>query len=152
MLRNIYPSPALIVLVACGIAISYASQQQASYDPVWLAASTVLFLAGCLLSFNITRNLPSPQVRIIMDRATWQRAKLGLLIGVVSLALSFGWLLWGLHAFAGGGWDEVAIVMGPTIILGLLGLILIYYWLGLWAFGHVQQDEPPAEAQDEQKE
>jgi hypothetical protein len=152
MLKNIYPSPALIVLVVCGIAISYASQQQASYDPTWLAASTVLFLAGCLLSFNITRGLPAPQVRIVMDRATWQRAKLGLLIGIVSLTLSFGWLLWSLHALDRSGWTDVAIILGPTIILGLLGLILIYYWLGLWAFGQVQKDEPPSDAQDGQKE
>ena len=33
MSRTIYPSPALIVLVACGIAISCASQQPQQYDP-----------------------------------------------------------------------------------------------------------------------
>ena len=52
MLR-IYPSPALIILVACGIAISYASQQQQNYDPQWLAICSLLFVAGCLVSFNI---------------------------------------------------------------------------------------------------
>jgi hypothetical protein len=104
------------------------------------------------VSFNITRGLPTPQVHIVMDRATWQRAKLGLLIGLVSLALSFGWLLWTLHALAGNGWTDVAVILGPTIILGLLGLILIYYWLGLWAFGHVRKDEPPPDAPDGQKE
>lgn len=149
MFGSIYPSPALIVLVICGIAISYASQQQAAYDPGWLAACTVLFLAGALLCFNITRSLPATPVRIVMDRATWQRAKLGLAIGLVSLGLSFTWLIWSLHAFAAGSWADVAIIMGPSIVLGLIGLLLVYYWLGLWAFGHVLNDkveneeEPP---------
>jgi hypothetical protein len=33
--------------------------------------------------------------------------------------------------------------MGPTLFFGLIGLILVYYWLGLWAFGEIQKDEPP---------
>jgi hypothetical protein len=33
--------------------------------------------------------------------------------------------------------------MVPTIFFALTGLILVYYWLGLWAFGEVQKDEPP---------
>jgi hypothetical protein len=152
MSRNIYPSPALIILVVCGIVISYASQQQASYDPLWLAACSLLFLAGCLLSFNIMRSLPEARVRIAMSRATWQHAKHGLGIGIACLAVAFGWLLWGLDAFRGGTWTNIAIVMVPTLALGIVGLALVYYWLGLWAFGEVQKDEPLADAQDELKE
>ncbi|HEY3919538.1 MAG TPA: hypothetical protein VGL83_17250 [Stellaceae bacterium] len=141
MFRNIFPSPALMILVACGIAISYASQQAASYDPNLLAICTLLFIAGCVLAFSIVQSLPEMKLRIIMSRTTWQRAKWGLILGVLCIPLAFGWLLWGFYAFGNGSWLDIAIVMGPTLILGLLGLVLIYYWLGLWAFGEVEAPE-----------
>ena len=141
MLR-IYPSPALIILVACGIAISYASQQQQNYDPQWLAICSLLFLAGCLVAFDITKRLPAQPVRISMTRATWERAKVGLGVGLASLAAAFGWLLWGASALPSGDWKSIAVVMVPTLMLGLAGLMLIYYWLGLWAFGEIVKDEP----------
>ena len=141
MLR-IYPSPALIILVACGIAISYASQQQQNYDPQWLAICTVLFLAGCLVSFNIVQKLPAPPMRITMTRATWERAKIGLAVGIVSVIAAFAWLLWGVNALPAGDPKSIAIVMIPTLALGLVGLVLVYYWLGLWAFGEIAKDEP----------
>ena len=143
MQKVIYPSPALIVLVACGIAISYASQQQAAYDPFWLAVCSFLFLAGCLVSFNIVRGLPRTPVRIIMSAEIWRRAKLGLGVGVASLVVSFAWLLSGLDSVRTGSWPSIAFVMVPTIFFALSGLVLVYYWLGLWAFGEVQKDEPP---------
>jgi hypothetical protein len=133
-----YPSPALIVLVACGIAISCASQQQANYDPMWLGICSLLFLAGCLVSFNIMRTLPAAPVHISMTREIWQRAQYGLIIGVLCLPVAVGWLLWAYQAVPGGSWASIAIVMGPTLALGVIGLMLIYYWLGLWAFGQVQ--------------
>ena len=141
MLR-IYPSPALIVLVACGIAISYASQQQQNYNPQWLAVCSLLFLAGCLVSFNISQKLPKQPVRISMTRATWERAKIGLCAGVVSVAGAFVWLLWGANALPSGDTKSIAVVMIPTLIFGLAGLALVYYWLGLWAFGEIVKDEP----------
>jgi len=145
MLR-IYPSPALIVLVACGIAISYASQQQQNYDPQWLAICSLLFIAGCLVSFNIVQRVPAQPMRITMTRATWERAKVGLAIGIVSIIAAFTWLLWGANALPAGDLKSVAIVMIPTIALGVAGLVLVYYWLGLWAFGEIVKDEPtPAE-------
>jgi hypothetical protein len=146
MQRTVYPSPALIILVACGIAISYASQQQSAYDPFWLAVCSVLFIAGCLVSFNIIRGLPHAPVRIIMTAEIWKRAKLGLGVGVVALVVSFAWLLAGLDAVRTGGWSSIAFVMVPTIFFGLTGLILVYYWLGLWAFGEVQKDQPHTDA------
>ena len=141
MLR-IYPSPALIILVACGIAISYASQQQQNYDPQWLAVCSLLFVAGCLVSFNIVQKVPAQPVRITMTRATWERAKAGLAIGVVSVFAAFAWLLWGANALPSGDVASIAVVMLPTLALGLAGLVLVYYWLGLWAFGEIVKDEP----------
>jgi hypothetical protein len=141
MLR-IYPSPALIILVACGIAISYASQQQQNYDPQWLAICSLLFIAGALVSFNIMQKLPTQPVRITMTRATWERAKVGLGVGAVSIVAAFSWLLWGANALPAGDLKTVAIVMIPTLSLGLAGLVLVYYWLGLWAFGEIVKDEP----------
>ncbi|HEX4195018.1 MAG TPA: hypothetical protein VHY80_18050 [Stellaceae bacterium] len=141
MLR-IYPSPALIILVACGIAISYASQQQQNYDPQWLAVCSLLFVAGCLVSFNIMRKLPTQPVRISMTRAMWERAKIGLAVGIASVVAAFAWLLWGANALPDGDWKSVAVVMIPTLTLGLAGLMLVYYWLGLWAFGEIVKDEP----------
>ena len=149
MLR-IYPSPALIILVACGIAISYASQQQQNYDPQWLAICSLLFIAGCLVSFNIMQKLPQQPVRITMTRATWERAKVGLAAGVFSVVAAFAWLLWGANALPSGDVKSIAIVMVPTLTLGLAGLVLVYYWLGLWAFGEIVKDEPkdPREPQE----
>ena len=141
MLR-IYPSPALIILVVCGIVISYASQQQQNYDPKWLAISTLLFIAGCLVSFNIMKKLPVRQVRIGMTLAMWERAKAGLVVGVAALAAAFLWLLWGANALPGGDWKSIAIVMVPTLAFGVTGLFLVYYWLGLWAFGEIVKDQP----------
>ncbi|HLI21889.1 MAG TPA: hypothetical protein VKV32_12265 [Stellaceae bacterium] len=145
MQRTVYPSPALIVLVACGIAISYASQRQAYYDPFWLLVCTLLFGAGCLVAFNIMRGLPKTPVRILMTAAIWQRAKLGLGVGVAALIVSFAWLLSGLDSMRGGSWPDIAFVMVPTIFFALSGLVLVYYWLGLWAFGEVIKDEPAAD-------
>jgi len=150
MLR-IYPSPALIILVVCGIAISYASQQQQNYDPQWLAISSLLFIAGCLVSFNIMKKMPVPPVRISMTRAMWERAKIGLAVGSVSVVAAFLWLIWGANALPTGDWKSVAIVMVPTLALGLVGLFLVYYWLGLWAFGEIVKDQP-TEANEEKKE
>jgi hypothetical protein len=141
MLR-IYPSPPLIILVACGIAISYASQQQQNYDPQWLAICSLLFVAGCLVSFNIVQKVPAQPVRITMTRATWERAKVGLAAGIVSIFGAFAWLLWGANALPSGDLTSVAIVMVPTLAFGLAGLVLVYYWLGLWAFGEIVKDEP----------
>jgi hypothetical protein len=146
MLR-IYPLPALIILVACGIAISYASQQQQYYDPQWLAICSLLFIAGCLVSFNIMQKLPTQPVRITMTRAMWERAKIGLAAGIVSVVAAFAWLLWGANALPSGDVKSIAIVMIPTLALGLAGLVLVYYWLGLWAFGEIVKDEP-AEANE----
>ena len=146
MLR-IYPAPALIILVASGIAISYASQQQQNYDPQWLAISILLFIAGCLVSFNIMQKLPMRAVRITMTRAMWERAKIGLGAGILCLAAACLWLHWGANAFPSGNWTSVAIVMIPTIAFGLAGLFLVYYWLGLWAFGEIVKD-PPAETNE----
>jgi uncharacterized membrane protein SirB2 len=146
MLR-IYPAPALIILVASGIAISYASQQQQNYDPQWLGISILLFIAGCLVSFNIMQKLPMRAVRITMTRAMWERAKIGLGAGIVCLAAACLWLHWGANAFPSGNWTSVAIVMIPTIAFGLAGLFLVYYWLGLWAFGEIVKD-PPAETNE----
>ena len=150
MFRNIFPSPALMILVACGIAISYASQQPMSYDPNWLAICTLLFIAGCVLSFSIIQGLPSSmRVRIAMSNTTWHRAKLLLAVGVLCIPLAFGWLLWGFEAFGDGSWTAIAVIMVPTAILGLIGLILIYYWLGLWAFGEITKDESsPSSSKD----
>ena len=147
MLR-IYPSPALIILVACGIAISYASQQQQNYDPQWLAICTLLFIAGCLVSFDIVKKMPAQPVRISMTRATWERAKIGLAVGISSVIAAFIWLLWGASALPSGDLKSIAIVMIPTLALGLAGLMLVYYWLGLWAFGEIVKDEPPAKEPD----
>jgi hypothetical protein len=151
MLR-IYPSPALIILVACGIAISYASQQQQNYDPQWLAVCSLLFLAGCLVSFNIMQKLPTQPVRISMTRAMWERAKIGLAAGVVAVFAAFAWLLWGANALPSGDVESIAIVMIPTLVFGLAGLALIYYWLGLWAFGEIVKDErtPSKDSSDPQ--
>lgn len=152
MFRNIFPSPALMILVACGIAISYASQQPLNYDPNLLAICTLLFVAGCVLAFSIIQGLPSSmQVRIAMSRDTWHRAKLCLALGVLCIPLAFGWLLWGFQAFGDGSWTAIAVIMVPTAILGLLGLVLIYYWLGLWAFGEIEvHQEPPPEEKNEE--
>ena len=140
MLR-IYPSPALIILVACGIAISYASQQQQNFDPQWLAVCSLLFVAGCFVSFNIMQGMPKQPVRITMTRATWERAKIGFAAGLVALAVAFTWLLWSASALPAGDAKSIALVMIPTLVLGLAGLVLIYYWLGLWAFGEIVKDE-----------
>ena len=147
MLR-IYPAPALIILVACGIAISYASQQQQNYDPRWLAISILLFVAGCLVSFNIMKKMPVRPVRIAMTHLMWERAKVGLGIGIVCLTAACLWLLWSAKALPEGDWQSVAIVMVPTLAFGLAGLFLVYYWLGLWAFGEIVKDAPPAEANE----
>jgi uncharacterized membrane protein YfcA len=141
MLR-IYPSPALIILVVCGIVISYASQQQQNYDPQWLAICSLLFIAGCLVSFNIMKKLPAQPVRISMTRAMWERAKIGLAVGIASVIAAFTWLLWGANTLPNGDWKSVAIVMIPTLTFGLAGLVLVYYWLGLWAFGEIVKGEP----------
>jgi hypothetical protein len=77
-----------------------------------------------------------------MTRAMWERAKIGLAIGVVSVIGAFAWLLWSASALPTGGLKNVAIVMIPTLALGLAGLVLVYYWLGLWAFGEIVKDEP----------
>jgi hypothetical protein len=143
-----YPSPALIILVACGIAISYASQQQTDYDPRWLAVCSLLFIAGCLVSYNIMRTLPHTPVRIVMSPAIWHRAKLGLGVGVASLIVAFAWLLAGLGSVRTGNWTNIAFVIVPTIFFALTGLILVYYWLGLWAFGEVVKDEPPQDQRE----
>jgi hypothetical protein len=148
MLR-IYPSPALIILVACGIAISYASQQQQNYDPQWLAICSLLFIAGCFVSFNIMQKLPAQPIRITMTRATWERAKVGLAVGAVSIVAAFSWLVWGANALPTGDLKSIAIVMIPTLALGLAGLVLVYYWLGLWAFGEIIKDEPPQPKESE---
>lgn len=145
---TVYPSPALIILVACGIAISYASQQQAAYDPFWLAVCSMLFLAGCLVAFNIMRSLPRTPVRIVMSPEIWRRAKLGLGVGVAALVVAFAWLLSGLGSIPTDSWANIAFVIVPTIFFGLTGLILVYYWLGLWAFGEIVKDEPPQEPQE----
>lgn len=142
MQKTFHPSPALIILVACGIAISYASQQQAAYDPFWLEACSLLFVAGCLVAFNIMRSLPQPRVRIAMTPAIWQRAKLGLGVGIAALLVAFAWLIEGLERLRTGSWGNIAFVMVPTIFFALTGLVLVYYWLGLWAFGEVVKDEP----------
>lgn len=142
MQKTIYPSPALIILVACGIAISYASQQQAYYDPFWLAVCSLLFIAGCLVSFNILRGLPKTPVRILMTAVIWQRAKFGLGVGVAALIVAFAWLLAGLDSVRAGSWADIAFVMVPAIFFALTGLVLVYYWLGLWAFGEVVKNEP----------
>lgn len=153
MFRNAFPSPALMILVACGIAISYASQQPMNYDPNWLAICTLLFVAGCVLSFSIIQGLPSSmQVRIAMSNSTWHRAKLLLAVGVLCIPLAFGWLLWGFEAFGDGSWTAIAVIMVPTAILGLIGLILIYYWLGLWAFGEIESQEPPPDREEKNEE
>jgi hypothetical protein len=141
MLR-IYPSPALIILVISGIAISFASQQQQNYDPQWLAICSLLFIAGCLVAFNIMQKLPTQPVRITMTRVMWEHAKIGLAAGVVSVVAAFAWLLWGANSLPAGDWASIAIVMIPTLTLGLAGLVLVYYWLGLWAFGEIVKDEP----------
>jgi uncharacterized membrane protein YfcA len=141
MLR-IYPSPALVVLVACGIAISYASQRQQNYDPQWLAICTLLFIAGCVVSFNIVQKMPRPTLRIAMTRTMWERAKIGFAVGTAALIAAFAWLLWGANALPTGDWKSVAIVMIPSLALGLAGIFLVYYWLGLWAFGEIVKDEP----------
>ena len=142
MLR-IYPSPALIILVACGIAISYASQQQQNYDPQWLEICTALFLAGSAVSFTIVQKMPRRQIRISMTRARWERAKLGLAVGAAAIVAAFAWLLWGAKTLPSGSVVSIAIVMIPTLALGLAGLALVYYWLGLWAFGEIVKDQPP---------
>lgn len=142
MTRTQYPSPALIVLVGCGIVISCASQQQQQYDPMWLGICSALFVAGCLVSFNIIRSLPQPaSVRIAITRDAWQRAQYGLIIGVLCLPVALGWLLWGFDNIPSGTWASIAIIMGPTLALGTVGLMLIYYWLGLWAFGDIVKEE-----------
>lgn len=141
MLR-IYPAPAVIILVICGIVISYASQQQQNYDPHWLAISSLLFMAGCIVSFNIVRKMPAPRIRIAMTRAMWERAKIGFAAGAASLAGAFLWLIWGANAFPAGDWKSMAMVMIPTLALGFAGLFLVYYWLGLWAFGEIVKDQP----------
>jgi hypothetical protein len=148
MLR-IYPSPALIILVACGIAISYASQQQQNYDPQWLGLSSLLFIAGCLVSFNIMKKMPMRRVHISMTQAMWERAKIGLVVGIVSVTASFLWLLWGAHAMPNGDWKSVALVMTPTLAFGIGGLFLVYYWLGLWAFGEIVKDKPADEPKND---
>ncbi len=140
MFKNIYPARALIILVACGIAISYASQNQADYDPLWLGVCTLLFVAGCALAFNIMRGLPAPAIRIAMSRATWLRAKYRLGIGIACLLAAFGWLVWSPQAFGDGSWTQVVVILGPTLALGALGMLLIYHWLGLWAFGKVRDN------------
>jgi hypothetical protein len=147
-MSRVYPSPALIILVACGILISYASQQQQNFDPRWLAICSVLFIAGCIVSFNLMQKLPARPMRIAMTRAMWERAKIALVAGGLSLAAAFAWLLWGANAMSGGDWKSVAIVMIPTLGLGLTGLMLVYYWLGLWAFGEIVRDEPPTKNPD----
>lgn len=149
MLR-IYPTPALIILVICGIAISYASQQQQNYDPQWLAISTVLFIAGCLVAHNIVAKMPKPAMRIAMTRTMWERAKIGLAAGVIALGAAFAWLLWGASAMPTGDLESVALVMIPTLVLGLTGLFLVYYWLGLWAFGEIVKDEPKEPSEPEE--
>lgn len=147
-MSRLYPSPALIILVACGIAISFASQQQQYYDPRWLGICSLLFIAGCLVSFNLMHKLPTRPIRINMTRAVWERAKVALVAGALSLAAAFAWLLWGANAMPTGDWKSVAIVMIPTLALGLTGLLLVYYWLGLWAFGQIVSDEPAAKEPD----
>lgn len=149
MLRT-YPAPALIILVICGIAISYASQQQQNYDPHWLAISSVLFIAGCIVAHNIVAKMPKPAMRIAMTRTMWQRAKIGLAVGSVALAAAFAWLLWSANAMPTGDIKSMAIVMIPTLALGLVGLFLVYYWLGLWAFGEIVKDEPKAPSEPEE--
>jgi len=147
-MSRIYPSPALIILVACGIAISYASQQQQNYDPQWLAISSLLFIAGCIVSFNIMQKMPRRAVRITMTRAMWERAKIGLAVGAASLVAAFAWLLWCANALPPGDWTSIAIVTIPTLAFGLAGLFLVYYWLGLWAFGEIVKDPAPSEASE----
>ncbi|HEY1503509.1 MAG TPA: hypothetical protein VGF92_04365 [Stellaceae bacterium] len=141
MLR-IYPSPALIILIACGIAISYASQQQQNFDQQWLAICSLLFLAGCIVSLSVTQKTPARALRITMTRAMWERAKIGLAAGLASIVAATAWLIWGANAFPTGDWTSVAIVILPTLALGLAGLALVYYWLGLWAFGEMVKDRP----------
>src|SRR5215469_6505280 len=103
MLR-IYPAPALIILVVCGIAISYASQQQQNYDPHWLAISSLLFMAGCIVAHSIIKKMPVRLVRISMTQAMWERAKAGFVVGIVSVSGAFFWLLWGANALPNGDW------------------------------------------------
>jgi hypothetical protein len=139
MTRTNYPAPALIVLVACGIVMSCASQQGADYDVMWFGICTALFVAGCLVAFNIVRSLPATPVKITMTHEMWRRSQYGMIIGVLCLPVALGWLLWAFQAIPGGTWTSIAIVMGPTLALGVAGLMLIYYWLGLWAFGHIEE-------------
>jgi hypothetical protein len=61
---------------------------------------------------------------------------------VVSVIGAFAWLLWGANALPSGDLKSIAVVMVPTLALGLAGLVLVYYWLGLWAFGEIVKDEP----------
>lgn len=155
MTKSIFPSPALIILIVCGIAISYASQRQDQFDPNWIAVCALLFAAGCVVSFNITRQPPVAPVRIVMTRATWQRAKQGLVLGALCFPCAFAWLVWALKAFPARDMASMTVIVGPALALGGIGVFLIYYWLGLWAFGTMQdepmQDEPsklPDEPQD----
>ena len=141
MLR-IYPAPAVIILVVCGIVISYASQQQQNYDPRWLAISSLLFMAGCLVSYNIVRQMPAPRIRIATTLAMWERATTGFVVGIVAVTAAFFWLLWGANTLSNGDWASIAIVMIPALAFGLAGLFLVYYWLGLWAFGVIVRDQP----------
>lgn len=142
MTKSIFPSPALIILVVCGIAISYASQRQEQFDPNWIAVCALLFAAGCVVSFDITRKQPVAPVRIAMTRLTWQRAKMGLVAGALCLPCAFAWMVWALKAFPGRDIASMTAIVGPALVLGGIGVFLIYYWLGLWAFGVMQ--EPPA--------
>jgi hypothetical protein len=109
----------------------------------------MLFIAGCLVSLNIVQNMPKPAMRITMTRTMWERAKIGLPIGVVSVIAAFAWLLRGTNTLLAGDVASIAIVMIPTLMLGFVGLALVYYWLGLWAFGEIVKDEPkePSEPQ-----
>ena len=141
MLRT-YPAPAVIILVVCGIVISYASQQQQNFDPRWLAISSLLFMAGCVVSFDIVRKMPAPRIRIAMTQAMWERAKTGFVVGIVAVTAAFFWLLWGANTLSNGDWASIAIVMIPALAFGLAGLFLVYYWLGLWAFGVIVRDQP----------
>ena len=141
MLRT-YPAPAVIILVVCGIVISYASQQQQNFDPRWLAISSLLFMAGCVVSFDIVRKMPAPRIRIAMTQAMWERAKTGFVVGIVAVSAAFLWLLWGANTLSNGDWASIAIVMIPALAFGLAGLFLVYYWLGLWAFGVIVRDQP----------
>lgn len=141
MIRKIHNSPALIALLVCGLAISYASQEPSRYDPAWLGLCVFLFFGGCALSFDIIRARPQPRLKIAMSRAAWRRAKRGLMLGVACLVLALGWVLWGLGVFDAGAWPGIALVFAPALLFGFPGAMLVYYWLGLWAFGEIH-DEP----------